>query len=293
MSLESDCDAPDFRTIAIIGVGLIGGSIAAAIRQRKQAATVIGVGRDSSRLAKAQQSGLIDEAATDLGSVAERSDLLIFCTPVDRIVAGVREAAKRARPGMLITDAGSVKGTICRELATGLPAGVEFVGSHPLAGSEKQGFEHADPQLFAGRICVMTPTPTTKPGTVARIARFWQNLGAVAVEMTPEDHDRALAQTSHLPHVVAAALAAMIGPEYIGRLAATGFRDTTRIASGDPDLWTAILLANVEPVLAELQKYEESLTAFRQGLIARDAARVKELLATAKARRDRIFAGIQ
>lgn len=291
MSPATDCDAPDFNTIAIVGVGLIGGSLAAAIKQRRIDATIIGIGRDPARLAKAREAGLIDEAATDLGSAAARSDLLIFCTPVDRIVAGVREAAKHCHSGTLITDAGSVKGTICRDLAAGLPAGVEFLGSHPLAGSEKQGFEHADPQLFVGRICVLTPVSTTKPGTLARIGRFWQSLGALAIEMSPEHHDRALAQTSHLPHVVAAALAAMIGPDYSGRLAATGFRDTTRIASGDPDLWTAILLANVEPVLAELEKYEQSLTAFHQALAARDAARVKELLAAAKTRRDRIFAG--
>lgn len=292
MSSATDCDSPDFNTIAIVGVGLIGGSLAAAIKQRRPAATVIGVGRDAARLAKAQAAGLIDELATDLGSAAARSDLLIFCTPVDRIVAGVREAARSCRPGTLITDAGSVKGTICHELAAGLPAGVEFLGSHPLAGSEKQGFEHADPQLFVGRICVLTPVSATKPETVGRIGRFWGSLGALGIEMSPEYHDRALAQTSHLPHVVAAALAGVIGPETLGTLAATGFRDTTRIASGDPDLWTAIFMANAEPVLAEMRKFEQSFAAFRDALAARDSARVKELLATAKAQRDRIFSGL-
>jgi cyclohexadieny/prephenate dehydrogenase len=291
MSPATDCDPSEFNTIAIVGVGLIGGSLAAAIKQRQRGATIIGVGRAPARLAKARQAGLIDEAATDLGAAAAKSDLLIFCTPVDRIVAGIREAANRCRPGTLITDAGSVKGTICRDLGAGLPTGIEFVGSHPLAGSEKQGFEHADPQLFVGRVCVLTPIGTTTRPALERMERFWKSLGSTVLEMSPEAHDRALAQTSHLPHVVAAALAAILEPEN-GRLAATGFRDTTRIAGGDPELWAAILLANAEPVLAELKNYEESLMAFRNSLAAGDAARLNELLAVGKARRDSLSAGI-
>lgn len=283
MSPATDCEAPDFDTIAIVGVGLIGGSLAAAIRRRKK--RVIGVGRDPARLAKAQTAGIIDEAATNLVSAAERSDLLVFCTPVDRIVNGVREAACRCRPGTLITDAGSVKEIICRELSSALPGGVEFVGSHPLAGSEKQGFEHADPNLFDRRVCVVTPVATTTQSARDRIRDFWRRLGSNVLEMTPEAHDRALAQTSHLPHVAASALAGMLEPEN-DRFAASGFRDTTRVAGGDPDLWAAILLANAESVLRELRKFDQSLAAFQQALSARDVEQLKALLATAKRRRD-------
>lgn len=290
MPPPSDRDLPDFRAIAVVGVGLIGGSLAGAIRSRRISSKVIGVGRDRARLSVARDAGLVDDISTDLITAASRSDLLVFCTPVDRVVAGVREAAGASLPGTLITDAGSVKGSICRPLETGLPGGVEFIGSHPLAGSEKQGFEHADPQLFDRRVCVVTPVESSTRQGIDRLTRFWQRVGSTVMEMSPEAHDRALAQTSHLPHVVAAALAAVVD-EANGRYAASGFRDTTRIAGGDADLWTAILLANSEPVLAALQSYDQSLGAFRQALETRDAVRLKSLLAAAKARRDGLIKG--
>jgi prephenate dehydrogenase len=285
MTQSADRATPEFSTVAIAGVGLIGGSLAAALKIRKLVRTVVGVGRDSSRLAEAKSRGLIDDATTDLAGAAAVADLLVFCTPVDRIVAGVRAAAAGCRPGTLITDAGSVKGTICRCLAEGLPAGVEFVGSHPLAGSERQGFEHADADLFANRVCVLTPTETTSRRAGERIRRLWEAIGSSVVEMSPEAHDRAVAETSHLPHVIAAALAAVLAPENAA-LAATGFRDTTRIASGDPELWRAILLNNADGVLDGLRKYEESLASFRNALEDRNGPRLKELLAEARSRRN-------
>ena len=159
-----------FGTIAIVGVGLIGGSIALAAKTRGAAQSVIGVGRDAHRLDQARRRGIIDEGLVDLAAAVRRADLIVFCTPVDRIVAGVREAATACREGALITDAGSVKGCISRELASGLPGWVEFVGSHPLAGSEQQGFEHADPRLFENRVCVVTPLETSPRPAVERIA---------------------------------------------------------------------------------------------------------------------------
>ncbi len=276
-----------FSTVAIVGVGLIGGSIALAVKQHGAASTVIGVGRSASRLAEARRRGIIDEAASDLSAAARRCDLLIFCTPVDRIVAGVREAALACRPGTVITDAGSTKGGICRDLATGLPHGITFVGAHPLAGSEQQGFEHADGRLFENRMCVVTPLPATPKDAVARISAFWAGLGANTIEMTPEAHDRALAETSHLPHLAASALAATLSPEN-QILAATGFRDTTRIAAGDPELWTAIFLGNREQMLSSLAKYERHLTKFRKALEQNDAEGLKNLLKVAKMGRDQI-----
>ena len=276
-----------FSIVAIVGVGLIGGSIALAIKRRGGVGTVIGVGRSATRLAEARRCGIIDEAAGDIAAAARQSDLLIFCTPVDRIASGVREAAAACRPGTVITDAGSTKVRICRELVEGLPQGVAFVGSHPLAGSEQQGFEHADGRLFENRMCVLTPLPATPREAVLRISDFWTALGAVTIEMTPEAHDRALAETSHLPHLAAAALAATLSPEN-QVLAATGFRDTTRIASGDPDLWTAIFLGNREQVLSSLGKYERHLTQFRQAIEQNDAEGLKNLLKVAKMGRDQI-----
>lgn len=280
-------DVADFRfaTVAIVGVGLIGGSIAAAVRQRSVCRTILGVGRDTKRLAEAQRRGLIDDLAVDLELAAARADLLVFCTPVDRIVAGVHAAALAAQPGTLITDAGSVKGAICDGLAGRVPAGIEFVGSHPLAGSEKQGFEHADAMLFERRVCVVTPVATNSPDAIRRIAGFWEAIGSRVLEMTPQAHDEVLARTSHVPHVVAAALAATLSDDD-RPLAATGFRDTTRIAAGDAELWSAILLANAGPVLAGLKTYEAALADLRQAIEREDASRLRKLLASAKTARD-------
>ena len=194
---------------------------------------------------------------------------------------------------MLITDAGSVKGSICRDLAAGLPQHVEFIGSHPLAGSEKQGFEYADAQLFENRVCVVTPVDDVKfpqGRRTRRSARSGKDLGSTVVEMSPAAHDRALAETSHLPHLIAAALAATLSPDHQA-LAATGFRDTTRIAAGNADLWAAIFLQNREQVLASLFRYESSLVHFRRAIEHNDRAVLKLLLKAAKMRRDQIAPG--
>lgn len=274
-----------FEAIAIVGVGLIGGSIALAAKERRICGLVLGVGRDNQRLGQAGIQGIIDVGYTDIKQAAEQADLVIFCTPVDRIVAGVREAAQACKPGTIITDAGSVKGPICRELAGGLPDGVEFVGSHPLAGSEKQGFDNAKRHLFENRVCVVTPSEHSSRLAIERVSEFWQGLGAKTVEMSPAAHDTALACTSHLPHLAAAALAKTLTPaEY--PLTATGFRDTTRVASGDPDLWTGILLANRDAILAGLGRFEETLDKFRRALEQNDSRSLKELLAAAKMARE-------
>lgn len=287
MSEPNPTDPADLRfaTVAIVGVGLIGGSVAAALKQRSLCQTVVGVGRDLKRLEEARRRGLIDRALTDLPEAAKSADLLVFCTPVDRIVAGVREAAGSCRQGTIITDVGSVKGSICDALAGTMPAAVEFVGSHPLAGSEKQGFEHADARLFEGRVCVVTPVAANSRPALDRVAGFWKSLGSRTLEMTPAAHDAALAETSHLPHIVAATLAATLTPAN-RPLTASGFRDTTRIAAGDPDLWTAILLANAGPILDSLDRFDERLSALRAALAENDAARIKEFLLASKIKRD-------
>ena len=278
------------ETVAIVGVGLIGGSIAAALKARGFRGPVLGVGRDAGRLEQARGAGLIDEGFTDLPTAARRSDWIIVCTPVDCIASHVREGAPHCRPGTLVTDAGSVKEAICRALDGALPPGVTFIGSHPLAGSEKQGFEHARPGLFEGRVCVVTPDERTPEDQLYRLLAFWRSLGLDVLQLSADDHDRALARTSHLPHVVAASLASALA-NGDARLCATGFRDTTRIAAGDPDLWTAILLDNTESVLAALDGFGARLADFRDAIAARDRARIHELLAHAKRRRDALNNG--
>ncbi len=275
----------DSGILAIVGVGLLGGSVALAAKQRGIARHVIGIGRNAERLQCACDAGIIDSFATSLAETDATWTLAIVGTPVDRIVEDVRNVAACSRPGTLITDVGSVKGAICSPLSEGLPDGVQFVGSHPLAGSEKRGFEVATPDLFEGRVTVVTPDSASDSDAVARTTSFWESLGSRVLTMTPDAHDAALATTSHLPHVVAAALAAIL-PESERDVAATGFRDTTRIAAGDPDLWVAILLENASAVESSLNRFASEFDAFREAIRNRDAGELKKHLQVAKRSRD-------
>ena len=276
-----------FDTLVVVGVGLLGGSIALAARQRGIVRRVIGVGRTAPRLEQARDARVLDDVSTDLVAAATQADLLIFATPVNLIVAGVREAASACRPGTLITDVGSTKAHLCRELSAGLPNSAAFIGSHPLAGSEKQGWEHSRADLFDGRVCVVTPTETSRRDEITRLTAFWQAIGMSVVEMSPEAHDRALAQTSHVPHVVASALARTLTDENRS-LAATGFADTTRIAAGDPNVWVPILLDNRDAVLASLDEFSNQVAALRESLIRGDADEIRRLWEQGKAIREQL-----
>lgn len=276
-----------FDTLVVVGVGLLGGSIALAARQRGIVRRVIGVGRTAPRLEQARDARVLDDVSTDLVAAAAQADLLIFATPVNLIVAGVQEVASACRPGTLITDVGSTKAHLCRELSAGLPDSTTFIGSHPLAGSEKQGWEHSRADLFDGRVCVVTPTESSRRDEVARITAFWQAIGMSVVEMSPEAHDRALAQTSHVPHVVASALARTLAIENRS-LAATGFADTTRIAAGDPNVWVPILLDNRDAVLASLDEFSNQVAALREALIRGDADEIRRLWEQGKAIREQL-----
>ena len=273
------------QTLTIVGVGLIGGSLGLAARRRGLAAHVVGAGRQQASLDRARAVGAIDEASLDLAEAVRRADVAVFCTPVDRIAEQVLAAAPGCAPGTLLTDAGSTKAAIVARLDGRLPDGVAFVGSHPLAGSEKRGPEHADADLFQGRLTVITPGPHTDPAAVGRTATFWQALGSRVRLMPPEEHDRALALTSHLPHLLAAALTGIL-PDELRELAASGFRDTTRVAGGDPALWGAIFSQNRGAVLEALQRLTDRLGAFRVALEAEDWTTVDTLLAEAKKVRD-------
>jgi prephenate dehydrogenase len=273
-------------TLVIVGVGLIGGSIGLAARQRGLARHVLGVGRQKASLEQALAVGAIDAYSLDLAGVVRQGQLAVFCTPVDRIAAQVASAAPGCAPGTLLTDAGSTKWAIVRQVEQErLPPGVAFVGSHPLAGSEKRGPQHAAADLFQGRLTIVTQTPQTDPAAVERTALFWQALGSRVRIMSPEEHDRALALTSHLPHLLASALAAMLPPS-LRELTATGFRDTTRIAAGDPGLWRAIFLQNRGGLLEGLTVLGERLAEFRQALESGDEKALDTLLAHAKEVRD-------
>lgn len=278
MSRKSTEHRPAFDHIVIAGVGLIGGSLARAAKQRGLARKVTGLGRNRERLEAARSAGVIDEVATSAAELQNVS-LAIVCTPVDRIADDVR-SIQQYSPQALITDAGSVKGAICQALAD-LPS---FVGSHPMAGSERGGWEHSRADLFEGKVCAITPL-TRADTTVTQVEAFWQTLGMRTQRVTPQRHDELVALTSHVPHAVAAVLASQLTID-ARSLASTGFRDTTRVASGDPELWTAIFRDNRRPVAASLRELILQLEQFADALDDKNWLMIHDMLLAGRSRRD-------
>lgn len=275
-------------TVAIVGVGLIGGSIGLALKRRRLARQVVGIGRRRSSLERARRVGAVDATTLSLPRAISQAELVVFCTPVDTIVEQLPRAAAKASPDTVMTDAGSTKQWIVARLEDALEnGGAAFVGSHPLAGSENRGVSAARTDLFEDRVCVVTPTPRTPRKALATVRRFWRALGARVVEMTPQAHDRALARTSHLPHLVAAALASSL-PDAYRHLAASGFRDTTRIAAGDPELWTGICRQNRSSLLEAIKEFEHELGKLRRALTDDDMKTLARLLECAKRKRDQL-----
>jgi prephenate dehydrogenase len=271
--------------VAIVGVGLIGGSIGLALRQRGLAKSVIGIGRRQVTLRIARRIGAVTHTTIDLAKGVAEANLVVVCTSVGQIAEHVRKAALHCPEGTLITDAGSAKQTIVYALDEGLPRGCRFLGGHPIAGSEKSGPSYAKADLFDGRVAILTPTKNTRAEDFDLLEEFWQGLGSVVIQMSPEEHDRALAMTSHLPHVAAAALAVTL-PERYFRLSGGGILDATRLAAGDPALWKQILLQNRENVLGALEQYGGKLAALHAALRDRNDAALEEFLNTAKKIRD-------
>ena len=272
-----------FDTLTLVGVGLVGGSVGLAARRRGVVRHVVGTDHNLDNLSRASASGILDRAAPDLADAVTGADLVVFCTPVDRIAEHVLAAAPHCRAGALLTDVGSTKAAIVRALDGRLPEGLAFVGGHPLAGSEKHGPDHADADLFEGRLVVLTPCGSG--AGMDQAADFWNALGARVRVMEADDHDRALALTSHLPHLAASALAGTVPLELLD-LTATGFGDATRLAAGCPDVWTAIFHANRDALRAALDSYQDRLDLFRRALETGDRAVIEQLLVEGKRQRD-------
>lgn len=276
-----------WNTVSIVGVGLIGGSIGLALRRRELARRIIGIGRRAESLKIAHKTGAVTETTTDLAQGVAEAELVIVCTPVGLIAEQVRQAAAASPPTTLLTDAGSTKAGIVAALSKSLAPGARYVGSHPIAGSEKQGASHAKADLFDGRVVVVTPTAATAAEDCQAIEEFWTQLGATVVRLSPEEHDERLAAASHVPHVAASLLAAATPAEafpFVG----SGYRDTTRVAAGDPELWTQILLANRQQVLSALAPLEAAFDRFRAALERGDADALRQSLTEAKNKRDAV-----
>lgn len=280
-----------FRKVALVGVGLLGGSLALAIRERQLASIVQGyVRRDASR-AECAAVGLPDFASCDLSAVVREADLIILCTPLSQMLPLTRQLLPALKAGAIVSDVGSVKGSVVAELeALVVDAGGHLVAAHPMAGGERAGVGAARVDLFRNAVCVVTPTAKTSAPALQQVEAFWRALGARLLRMTPALHDELVARCSHLPHTLAAQLAAFVldpaHPKEQAQLCASGFRDTTRIASGSPEMWRDIALANREALARALGACIADLEQIRQQVAAGDGAALEAFFALAKARRD-------
>jgi prephenate dehydrogenase len=277
------------RELAIVGVGLLGGSVAKAARLGGLARRIVGVGRDPERLRPAVEDGTLDTAVTDLDAGVREADVILLAAPVLAIEGLLEQVGRAAPTGAVVTDVGSTKRNIVRaaeRLYAGRP--LAFVGSHPLAGSEQSGYKVARVDLFQGATVVVTPTETTELAALKRTTEFWEALGARVTSLDPETHDRTVAAISHLPHLVACALvdgARRVEPAAL-ELAARGFRDTTRIAAGDPDMWTEIFLANRDALSASVAAFREALADLERVIAAGATDELHAVLARIKAMRE-------
>lgn len=246
--------------LSIIGVGLLGGSIGLAVKAAGLDCRVIGYGHRRSTLDRALEMGAIDEAANDISQAVETADVTILCTPVGLLSQNLRDIAPHLRAGSMITDVGSTKRSVVRDAQQLLLEGARFVGSHPMAGSDKRGIEFARADLFQGATCILTPTDRTDANAVQAMESFWQALGMRIKKMSPEEHDRRICDISHLPHLIAAAMVAMQEEESLS-LAGPGFLDATRIAGGDGGLWRDILQDNRDSLNNSLARLRNTLDA--------------------------------
>jgi prephenate dehydrogenase len=263
--------------VVVVGVGLIGGSVAAARRRVDANCRIIGLGRNQQRLDAAQAAGLIDQGVTSPSDLPLQGRVLVVvCLPVDMVADAVCDMAALSGPDVLFTDAGSVKRRICEAVAKCPEASARFVGAHPIAGGEQTGFEAASATLFENRCCVVT-TDNAPSSQVERVVSFWRSLGSNVHVMDASQHDRVVAVTSHLPHLLASVTAMMLSPADLP-FAGTGFRDTTRVAAGDAELWTQILLGNSECVLPALVRAGERLEQLTALIQSRDREQLRALL---------------
>ena len=283
-----------FDRAVIIGVGLIGGSLGMILRRKELASSVVGVGRRIENLKTAVALGAIDRYVVDPKEAVQGADLVILATPVDTYERHLKEWASYLRPGAIVTDVGSVKGELVERSERHMPAGVHFVGAHPIAGKEKTGAAAASEDLFSGRRCILTPTEQTDSQALERMQFLWQEAGAVVLTMDPYLHDKILAAVSHLPHVAAFALMnalveirAEVPALDLAGHSGGGLRDTTRIAASSPEMWRDIFLWNRENVVGCIKAYERSLGELRQLIQMGDAAGIEKLLERAKEEREK------
>ena len=284
-----------FERIALIGIGLIGSSISHASRRAGLAKEIAGSARTPATIETAMRLGLISKGYSSAAEAAKGADLVILCVPVGMCGPISKEIAPVLRPGAILTDVGSVKGSIIRDMAPHVPKGVHFVPAHPIAGTEHSGPESGFAELYDGRWCILTPEPGTDPAAVEKLKTFWEKLGSKVEIMSAEHHDLVLAITSHVPHLIAynivntAAHLERVTDSEVIKFSAGGFRDFTRIAASDPTMWRDVFLNNKDAVLEMLGRFSEDLTALQRAIRFGDGETLFRLFSESRAIRKGII----
>jgi cyclohexadieny/prephenate dehydrogenase len=281
--------APLFERVALIGFGLIGGSIARAAKLQGLASEIVITARSETTRARVRELGIVDRVVeTNVEAVAD-ADLVILCIPVGACGPVAQEIAAHLKPGAVVSDVGSVKAAVVRDMAPHLPKSAHFVPAHPVAGTEHSGPDSGFAELFINRWCILTPPEGTDPDAVQRLRAFWAGLGARVETMTPEHHDLVLAITSHLPHLIAYTIVgtaeelAQVTESEVIKFSAGGFRDFTRIAASDPTMWRDVFLANKEAVLEMLGTFNEDLSKLTRAIRRGDGEALFEHFARTRA----------
>jgi cyclohexadieny/prephenate dehydrogenase len=265
-------EQPIFERLALIGMGLIGSSIARAARAQNAVRSIVATARSPQTRRRVAELGIADQVVESNVAAVEGADLVIVCIPVGACGPVAREIAPHLKSGAIISDVGSVKGSVVRDMAPHLPAHVHFVPAHPVAGTEHSGPDAGFAELFIGRWCILTPPSGTDPAAVERLASFWRAFGAQIETMSPDHHDLVLAVTSHLPHLIAYTIVGtahdlhQVTRSEVLKFSAGGFRDFTRIAASDPTMWRDIFLANKDAVLEMLGTFTEDLSTVTRAI---------------------------
>jgi cyclohexadieny/prephenate dehydrogenase len=284
-----------FGRVALIGVGLIGSSLARVLRRDSPGTTIVACARRAETLATVRRLAIADETTDDPAQAAEGADLVVVATPLSAYAAIGERIAPVLKDGAILTDVGSVKQAVIRDLGPHVPEGVHFVPGHPVAGTEHSGPEAGFAELFCDRWCILTPLPDTDPQAIAAVGRMWEICGMRVVMMSADHHDKVLAMTSHLPHLIAYTIVGTatnleesLKSEVI-EFSASGFRDFTRIAASDPVMWRDIFLNNREAVLEIVQRFTEDLTALQRAIRWGEGDTLQELFTRTRAIRRSII----
>ncbi len=279
-----------FNKVTILGVGLIGASFALGLKKNNLCKHIVGYGRREGNLKKAKKMKIIDSFELDAAKACIGSDLIMFSLPVGSFIGAAKKISGSLKKGAIVTDAGSVKGTLVKGMELLMPEGVCFVGGHPIAGSNRAGIDTASADLFSGAKCILTPTKKTDKKALTKIDGLWKALGAKTIALSPDEHDRIYAAVSHLPHLIAYAIVNTVADVDKSNLkfAGQGFKDTTRIASSSPELWRDICMMNRKNLLDLIKVFEKNLGCLRRHLKESKASELEKEFNKARALRENV-----